>query len=615
MKILSKILVFSFFLLSTFYFLSSPSFVHAASPTVTPIKSNIVTSLSNTSPDVPPRNPVPTENVAGTFQPQADYVPNNPHFSTQSTVIEVMSAIVCQLSGIDPVNPKQSCLGVDQKSGKIGFLARSPTPNGAGGAIGAMGNMITMLYTPPLHTGDYFQNLAQDFGITKKTYAQQTGLPAGASAQAGTGFDGLKPLLGLWTAFRNIAYMVFVIVFVIIGLAVMLRIKIDPRTVMTIQNQIPKIIIGILLVTFSYAISGFLIDMMYVSIHLIGNTLSAHTQNEDKSALVQNVANASDPFHAVGTLFDRGVANGLGNLAWKPAQTVVKPIAALFDNIPGRLITGIAGYILGSQIKKIAQATTEGVVGTINALGQFATFIGILAAPATGGASLLISATPLVLQNVGKVVSGAIGGAAAFALAPQIVGLFFSLVVFLIILIALLVALFRLWLALLIAYVHILLDVVLAPFWIIGGIVPGSPISIGGWLRDIGANILAFPVTIAMFLLGKVFIDAFTCDATVQTCKDALMNNFVPPLIGNRLDSEGLGALIGLGVILITPNIINILKTALKAPKTDTGLGKAIGVGSPSTIFNKAGQIALSATSIGSGVRALPVVKKLFPQK
>ena len=91
--------------------------------------------------------------------------------------------------------------------------------------------------------------------------------------ETGTGFDGLKPLLPLWTVFRNIVYILFVLVFVIIGVAIMLRLKIDPRTVMTIQNQIPKLIIGILLVTFSFSIAGFLIDIMYTSIYLIGGAV------------------------------------------------------------------------------------------------------------------------------------------------------------------------------------------------------------------------------------------------------------------------------------------------------------------------------------------------------
>src|SRR3990167_10171423 len=84
-------------------------------------------------------------------------VPKNLHTYSQNVLLEVMAAVSCQLTGIDPVNPKQKCLGVDQKTGKIGFVE-----NG-GGAVGVMGNLIAMTFTPPIHTIDYFQNLSQNF--------------------------------------------------------------------------------------------------------------------------------------------------------------------------------------------------------------------------------------------------------------------------------------------------------------------------------------------------------------------------------------------------------------------------------------------------------------------
>ena len=80
-------------------------------------------------------------------------VPKNLHTYTQSAMLEVMSAMLCQLAGVDPVNPKQECLGVDTKTNKIGFVK-----NG-GGLLGVVQHMIAVLYTPPLHTGDYFKYL------------------------------------------------------------------------------------------------------------------------------------------------------------------------------------------------------------------------------------------------------------------------------------------------------------------------------------------------------------------------------------------------------------------------------------------------------------------------
>ena len=54
----------------------------------------------------------------------------------------------------------------------------------------------------------------------------------------------------------------------------MLRIKIDPRTVMTIQNQIPRVIICIILITFSYAFAGAMIDVMWAVTYMGVNKIT-----------------------------------------------------------------------------------------------------------------------------------------------------------------------------------------------------------------------------------------------------------------------------------------------------------------------------------------------------
>jgi len=47
---------------------------------------------------------------------------------------------------------------------------------------------------------------------------------------------------------------------------IMFRVRISPQTVITVQSALPKIIFTLILITFSYAIAGFLIDLMYVVI-------------------------------------------------------------------------------------------------------------------------------------------------------------------------------------------------------------------------------------------------------------------------------------------------------------------------------------------------------------
>ncbi len=128
------------------------------------------------------------------------------------------------------------------------------------GALNTTSNLIAAMYaSPPVSSVDYFADLGRRLNIVK---------PALAQPQQGIGFEGLSPILPLWKAFRNLAYLFFTIIFVIIGFAIMFRVKLDPQTVISIQNAIPRVVIALILVTFSYAIAGLLIDFIYLIISL-----------------------------------------------------------------------------------------------------------------------------------------------------------------------------------------------------------------------------------------------------------------------------------------------------------------------------------------------------------
>ena len=89
-----------------------------------------------------------------------------------------------------------------------------------------------------------------------------------ASAQ-GVGFYALGPIQYIWKTIRNIMYGFFVIIIIIFAFMIMFRTKISPQSVVTVQSALPKIIITLILVTFSYAIAGFLLDLMYVVFGLL----------------------------------------------------------------------------------------------------------------------------------------------------------------------------------------------------------------------------------------------------------------------------------------------------------------------------------------------------------
>ncbi|MBI4099634.1 hypothetical protein HY440_01360 [Candidatus Microgenomates bacterium] len=124
------------------------------------------------------------------------------------------------------------------------------------------GSIDFMMQNRPASSVDYIAYMGKQLHVP--------GTPQVAyAATGGVGFDQLSPILPIWTAVRNLAYLVFAIIFVVVGLMIMFRVKIDPKTAANIQNALPKIIVALIVVTFSYAIAGFLIDLMYVMLALI----------------------------------------------------------------------------------------------------------------------------------------------------------------------------------------------------------------------------------------------------------------------------------------------------------------------------------------------------------
>ena len=78
-----------------------------------------------------------------------------------------------------------------------------------------------------------------------------------------SGYDDLvrSNIGGLWSFTRNIAYVGFVIVIIVIGFMIMFRNKIGGQVMVTVGNTIPRVIVALVLVTFSFAIVGLILDI------------------------------------------------------------------------------------------------------------------------------------------------------------------------------------------------------------------------------------------------------------------------------------------------------------------------------------------------------------------
>jgi hypothetical protein len=165
----------------------------------------------------------------------------NLYYSVNETVKSAAVALTINSTFGEPV-------GVSTTADGSTYIKRE------GGAFQAVGStMAFLLDSPAAGTQPALADAASSLGIVTPAYAQGVGL----------GFASLSPILEMWKLFRNIAYFFFVLVILAIGFMIMFRQKIG-QTAVTAQQAIPNVIVALITVSFSYAIAGFMIDIMYL---------------------------------------------------------------------------------------------------------------------------------------------------------------------------------------------------------------------------------------------------------------------------------------------------------------------------------------------------------------
>ncbi len=204
--------------------------------------------------------------------------PDNDVFGERYTAAQVewiiygLFAFVLNKTGDAKLN---ACLMTEKDTTKcvpdllrvLKFIGYSPdqtqtVANNSGGVKDVLS--FIFLQDRPLSGITYFRNVGRNWHIIPEAKAQA----------AGFGFGALDPILPLWKASRNVAYGVLVLAILILSFMVMFRVKINPQTVITVQSAIPKVVVALILITFSYAIAGFAVDLMYAVIGFLSLILS-----------------------------------------------------------------------------------------------------------------------------------------------------------------------------------------------------------------------------------------------------------------------------------------------------------------------------------------------------
>jgi len=346
---------------------------------------------------------------------------------------EIGKALIdfCKARSGDTMNLETWYSGTCTSTEKANAKKTSMTP------MGTLGSLMAGMYAnPPASTAQYVAYIGQNIQnkhLVSPAYAQS----------AGFGFTRLSPLLKFWSLLRNTAYAFFVLVFVLYGFMIMFRVNIAPRVALSIQTAIPKLVMVLLMITFSYAIAGFLVDLSYLG-----------------GLLTVNILDRAEVLH-LDILDVDDLPLGLGKLVDKNPDSQRDIGFALMD--PQSIITGEGFGVIALSLTFLKNFLTGMSLPRMEAV-----LLGV----------------PDYLTTL------AFGWNINFLIAIIIVlGLFVSLLKTLFMMIG--------------AYIRVILLIAFSPIIILMDAIPARKSSaFVGWIRNLIANLSVFPVVLILVMLA-----------------------------------------------------------------------------------------------------------------
>jgi hypothetical protein len=401
--------------------------------------------------------------------------------------------------------------------------------------FGFITNLIVLPYANPPASGIYWAYSGlQNAGFVPKTYAAE-----------GIGFAAIKPFMNIWKVFRDISYMLLVLVLIAIGFMIMFRAKINPQTVISVENSLPKIVVALLLITFSFPIAGFLIDLMYISIGIIAVFFS-NVQNpptwfagQPQEILKRFYFSTSWGIWEYVT----GVSFNNFNIL-KLSSSIVGIIPEYLRNI----VTGILAVIIPPTT--LLPIVTFGVVKKSLNWGW------------------LINLIKNKFEHLGGQTVIGIGIILIFLFIEIVLGMFFYnillwIVVSIILVLTLLYLLFRIFFMLLYSYIQIILLIFFSPAILTVEMIPGKSI-FSSWVKNLLLNLATWPLLIIMILISQILLNQPPSQG----------NFWLPPFLIS-VNPEYIRIIISMGILFMTPDLIKALKemTGVKPMPLGLNLG------------------------------------------
>jgi hypothetical protein len=359
--------------------------------------------------------------------------------------------------------------------------------------------------------------------------------------------------------------------------------KLDPQTVIGVENALPRIIMALILITFSFPIAGFLIDLMYIITAII-ISLVAPIGGFGTDALQAKYlqANPADIFSIIS-----GAKTGffsIDNIFWN----IPNAFFGMFG-IVGKLVQFLGGF-LGFLF--ILPALVE-ILRSIGSLLNIRFLAQIVVGFDTGDGLKGLTETlgwPVVIS-----LSFVLGGV---LLIPIIIGTA--------ILLTIIFLFFRILFILLSSYIKIFLYIILSPLILMFEAIPGRS-TFSNWIKGLITELLTFPLLIGILLLSSIIISS---DASGDYIR-------FPFLFG--VDANSLRFLIGMSFLFMTPDLIMLVKQLLMPkplPIPDAGpgvffSGATTGLNAGISEFSKWSSLGMYNPAVGRILSKIPGFKEV----
>lgn len=414
--------------------------------------------------------------------------------------------------------------------------------------------LVMPLQNPPSSFYYVARSTIENAGFLPKTYA------------AGIGFNALSSYQPVWKAFRNLSYMVIVLVIVGVGFMVMFGIGGGGKTAVTLESALPRLVIALLAISFSYAIAGLLVDLMYISIALIMSYFGpiAGYSGAEAGRITSTVLGGAGPSYFLFDFLWAGVTTGRSNF-WELADSLIILLPPVVQSVIESVIDVFSLKLLvmfGSSYKpglSTGNKSIKAVLSTIkNVLAQGLSPLSKLLDKTKddGGGVMGMATYSIIALFVIEMLSSALLG-----------GFIMRLVLSFILICGLIFVFFKIFFTFVLVYIDIFLSIVTAPLVLILDAIPGQN-GLMKWIRGLAVNLAVFPLSIGIVLLVRVIINS----------SYSIEEVWKPPFI-NVVQEQGHLQLIVGGVLLYS--LPQLIKAFRKKMGGESMLGSLnLGIGS-----------------------------------